>query len=138
MLQIPQNLCTELTDEQASTVQGGKKLRIKSITARKAGSDPGSWFFGLGGSADDLAAVIDGEKVQIGQFNTGDSKQVNIVREVGSQAIVRFYDEDPGADDPVGSMHITKDIKDGYLTVYGPSKNNQKSIYEINYSFGFG
>ena len=137
MIQIPQNLCTEITDEQASSVQGGKKLRIKSITARKAGSDPAN-ILGLGRSPDDLYAVIDGKKVNIGQFNTGDSKHVNIVREVGNEAVVRFWDKDPGPDDPVGSMHITKNIKDGTLSVWGPSKDNKKSIYEVNYSFGYG
>ena len=136
MIHIPQNLCTDITDEQASTVQGGKKLRIKSITALKAGSDAGR-IFNIGG-ADDLIAVIDGEKVNIGEFNTGDSKQVNIVREVGSEAIVRFYDEDNGNDDPVGSMRVSKEIKDGNLVVFGPSKNNIKSKYEIRYSLGFG
>ena len=135
MIQIPQNLCSEITDEQASTVQGGKKLRIESITAIKAGSDPAN-FLGVGKSADDLYAVIDGEKVNIGQFNTGDSKQVNIVREVGSEAIVRFWDRDLGSDDPVGSMHITKNIEDEYLEVFGPSKDNQRSRYAIKYSFG--
>ena len=137
MIQIPQNLCTEITDEQASTVQGGKKLRIKSITALKANSDPAN-FLGLGGSADDLYAVIDGEEVDIGQFNTGNSKQVNIVREVGSEGIVRFYDRDGSSGEPVGSMRVSKNIKDGYLEVFGPSKDNKRSIYEINYSLGFG
>ena len=136
MIQIPQNLCTEITDEQASSVQGGKKLRIKSITALKAGSDAGR-LFNIG-SADDLYAVIDGEKVDIGKFNTGDSKQVNIVREVGKEGVVRFYDEDDGNDDPVGSMRISENIKDGYLTVFGPSKDNQRSRYEVNFSFGYG
>ena len=131
MIQIPQNLCTEITDEQASIVQGGKKLRIKSITALKAGSD------GSGGT-DDLVLTIDGNRKSIGEFNTGDSKQVNIVREVGSRGIVRFWDKDPGADDPVGSMDVSKNIKDGYLRVFGPSEDNKKSIYEINYSLGFG
>ena len=137
MLQIPQSLCTELTDEQASTVQGGKKLRIKSITALKAGSDPGN-FLGLGGSADDLYAVIDGKEVNIGQFNTGDSKVLNIVREVGREGVVRFYDRDGNSGEPVGSMRVSKNIKDGYLEVFGPSKDNKRSIYEINYSLGFG
>ena len=136
MLQIPQSLCTELTDEQASIVQGGKKLRIKSITALKAGSDPGN-FLGLGGSADDLFLTIDGKRKSIGEFDTGDSKHVNIVREVGSEAIVRFWDKDgDGPADPVGSMHITKNIKDGTLQVFGPSKDKKRSIYEVNYSFG--
>lgn len=131
MLQIPQSLCTELTDEQASSVQGGKKLRIKAITALKADADTKPLF---GKKDDDLYAVINGEKVNIGSFGTGDSKQVNIVKEVGSEGIVRFFDEDRfTSDDPVGSMRITKNIKDGNLVVFGSG-----SKYEIRYSFGFG
>lgn len=129
MLQIPQSLCTELTDEQASTVQGGKKLRIKSITALKANADWGWWW-----KDDDLYAVVDGERFDVGGFKTGDSKQVNIVKEVGSEGIVRFFDDDRfTSDDPVGSMRITKNVKDGNLVVFGSG-----SKYEIRYSFGFG
>ena len=128
MLQIPQNLCTELTDEQASTVQGGKKLRIKSITALKADADWGWW------RDDDLYAVIDGERFNIGKFKTGDTKQVNIVKEVGSEGIARFWDSDDlTSDDPVGSMKVSQNIKDGALEVFGSG-----SKYEIRYSLGSG
>lgn len=128
MLQIPQSLCTELTDEQASIVQGGKKLRIKSITALKANADWGWW------RDDDVYAVVDGERFGIGSFKTGDSKQVNIVKEVGSEGIVRFFDQDRfTSDDPVGSMRVSKNIKDGSLVVFGSG-----SKYEIRYSLGFG
>ena len=124
MIQIPQNLCTELTDEQASSVQGGKKLRLKAMTALKADADSG-WR-----KDDDVYAVINGERVNIGSFKTGDSKQLNIVREVGNVGTVRFYDGDRyGSDDPVGSMRVSKNTNNGILEVFGSG-----SKYEIFYS----
>ena len=129
MIRIPQNLCIDLTDEQASTVQGGKKLRIKSITALKAGSDPGS------NPTDDVYALIDGERKSLGAFQTGTSKQLDIVREVGQVGVVRLFDNDgnKSSDDPLGSLRVDKSIKDGRLEIFGSN-----SKYEVFYSLGFG
>ena len=128
MIQIPQNLCTEITDEQASTVQGEKKLWLRRMTAFKAGSDgEGEGFLG---KDDDVYAVINGEKINIGSFKTGDIKRLNIVREVGSSATVLFYDKDLlSSDNLVGSMRVSKSIKDGSIVTSG-----SKSKYEISYS----
>ena len=88
----------------------------------------------FGKKDDDLYAVINGEKVNIGSFGTGDSKQVNIVREVGNEGTVRFYDDDKfGSDDPVGSMRVSKNTKNGILEVFGSG-----SKYEVFYFLGFG
>lgn len=133
MIQIPQNLCTDLTDEQASTVQGGRKLTIKRIQAVKAGADPGFLGGSLFSSADDTYLTVDGKQI-FGpeQFSTGTSISVNKSLEVGDTATIRAFDDDNFlrfGDDDLGSATVSKATAGGVATLSGSG-----STYEVFYS----
>ena len=133
MIQILQNLCTELTDEQASTVRGGRKLTIKRIQAVKANADPGFLGGSLFSSDDDTYLTVDGKQI-FGpkQFATGTSLTVNRSVEVGDTATIRAFDEDSFlrfGDDPLGSATVSKATTGGVATLSGSG-----STYEVFYS----
>ena len=129
MLQIPQNLCTDLTDEQASTVQGGLFVVIDKIQNIKAGADSNS---GALGGADDTYVTINGNKVFEGKFQTGDTREVGIGREAGDVASIRLFDEDGvlrGQDDPLGGFTVSSPTSGTKIATVSGSG----SVYEVYY-----
>ena len=134
MLQIPQNLCTEITDEQASTVQGGLFVVIRRIEAVQAGADGG--IFGGATQDDDTYLKIDGTTVYGPKsFVTGKTREdINVGREVGSSAKIELFDEDKGGlfrrgqDDYLGGFTVSSPTNDGTATVSGSG-----STYNVYY-----
>ena len=126
MIKIPQNLCTDITDEQASTVQGGLNLEITKIQAVKADADTGWWW-----KDDDTYMTIDGEKVYGPKsFKSGTSRTLSIKRHVGKSGTVRLFDKDKvfTSDDPLGSFTVSSPTKDGKATISGSG-----STYDVYY-----
>ena len=127
MLQIPQSLCTDLTDEQASTVQGGLNVEITGIQAIKADADTGWWW-----KDDDTFLTIDGKKV-FGpkSFKSGTFRKVSIKRDVGSSGRIEAFDEDKvfTGNDYLGGFTVSSPTKDGRARISGSG-----SVYDIYYN----
>lgn len=127
MFEIPESLCSDLTDEQASTVQGGLTVKIKKIQAIRAGADGG-----LFPNDDDTYMTIDGTKVYGPKdFNTGTTRYMNIKRNVGKIGRIELFDKDGalrGRDDSLGGFSVFYPRKDGRARVSGSG-----STYDIFY-----
>ena len=136
MLQIPQNLCTDLTDEQASTVQGGLNLTIDTIEAIKVGADKGGLINFL--ANDDTELFINGDLVRdFGgeSFGDGSIRKPGITRNIGNSGTVKLVDSDKGNpfrgdDDPIGSFTVNAPTN-GLVT---KQVSGSGSIYDVTYS----
>lgn len=135
MLDIPESLCSDLTDEQASTVQGGLFVLIDKIKVNKAGADGGIFPTG-----DDPYITINGKKVfQATEVFAGDVLIVNQGRNVGKSGTIRLTDKDywwkgQGSDDPLGQFKVSSPTggKVKKQTISGSG-----SEYEVSYrAFG--
>lgn len=106
MKSIPQSICTNLTDEQASAAQGGLFVLVDKLQAIKAGADSGPFF-----PNDDTYLTIDGDKVFGPKgFSTGTTRTVNAGGDYGSSARIELFDDDNflrGKDDPLGGFTVS-------------------------------
>ena len=140
MIQIPQNLCTEITDKQASSVQGGLKVTIDTIKAIEVGADKGSDFFDFVSflANDDTQLFINGKLARdFGgeSFGNGSIRKPGITQDIGKSGTIKLVDSDKGnflrgGDDPMGSF-----------TVNGPTNglvtktiSGSGSTYDVTYS----
>ena len=100
MTQVQTDLLTELTDEQAATVEGGLFVLITGLQAIKAGAD---WI-----GNDDTYLTVDGKKIWGSQdFSTGTYRSVNRGLDVGSIGRIDLFDADPGRDDNMGGFTVS-------------------------------
>ena len=130
MFEIPESLCSDLSDEQASTVQGGLTVNVTGIQAIKADADTGWWW-----KDDDVYMTINGRKVYGNQsFKTGTFRKLNVSRNVGATGRIQLFDDDNvfTGDDSLGGFTVSKPTKDGRARISGSG-----SIYDVYYrAFG--
>ena len=128
MTQVQTDLLTELTDEQAATVEGGLFLLITGLQAIKAGAD-------LVGN-DDTYLTVNGSKLWGSQdFSTGTYRSVNRGLDVGSSGRIELFDQDGwfnGDDDNMGGFTVSSATNGARARVSGSG-----STYDVYYqAFG--
>ena len=142
MIQIPQNLCTDITDEQASTVQGGLTLTIDKITAIKTGADRNEGLpIYLG---DDPYIKINGRGsagTRIEEIKEGTPYSIGRKSNIGSSGTVELVDYDGGGLFDVNRIFRGSDDSLGSFTVNSPTNGQVKkrisgsnSTYDVFYS----
>ncbi len=124
---INEELFTELTTEQAETVEGGKWLYIESITCLTAGAD-------TFGQDDTYVKVTDSRGTVTAlsetEMGTGEYRSVDYWRSFSSNASINLYDSDWGNDDYLGGFNVSAPTN-GVVT--GQTWGNG-SLYDVRYA----
>ncbi len=119
-----QNLFTELTSEQAATVEGGFFLLIDQIHCLKADADL------LG--KDDTYIKINGTKIWgKTKMGSGDTKTVNRGLEVGNTGRVRLFDDDlwPNNDEYLGGFNVYSSTNGVQKTAFTTGAGSKYEVY---------
>jgi hypothetical protein len=116
---LPESLFTELTADQAQTLEGGKRIDILTVRCIQAGN-----------GSDKLSFTINGQNVQFGRtidMRTGGVANVGVSANFNSTATVRMLDKNDGS---VGGFSTSSN---GTQT---QRVGGSGSIYEVTYRVG--
>lgn len=120
-----EQLFTELTSEQASVIEGGRKVTVKSITCIKAGADTPSWL-----NDDDIYIKIGDQRIWgINSMDDGQTMNVNTTVDYSGSTKISVWDDDPGFDDFIGSITVNGAYGGPAKTVEGSG-----SKYSVNFT----
>ena len=117
-----EQLFTELTPEQAAVIEGGKTLRLYSITCLKAGADPAG--------NDEAYLKLGDQKIWSSSMGTGDYLAINKSYGFEGAPNLSLYDDDasPNRDDLIDSVGVNGGT--GFLS---RQFEGSGSKYQVNY-----